>query len=124
MDLAALARQRMRAFADPDKYRHDPVAAADNRTSMCDARIALCIALGVPAEDIDPASGYDLSRATYESVRASWRRHVEMHGFSEQYDRPRYEAAFGSWASRRPQFTNGDDWLAGVLKPEPEGTQS
>lgn len=116
------AAARLRRIAR-DARNPDPAARADNRTSMCDARIALCIALGVLDEDIDPASGYNLSRAAYERARASWRRHVEMHGFSEQYDRPRYEAAFGSWAARRPQFTNGDDWLAGLLKPEPEGTQ-
>lgn len=88
---------------------------------MNDARAALCIALGVPADDIDPASGHNLTRASYESVRASWRRQVEMHGFSEQYDRPAYESAFGYWAARRPQFTDGDNWLAGLVKPEPEG---
>jgi len=102
--------------------RHpDPVLRADNRTSVCDARAALCIAQGVPLDQIDPASGYDLTRAAYESVRTSWRRHVQMHGFSEEYDRPDYEAAFGYWAARRPQFTDGDDWLAGLLKPETEG---
>lgn len=114
MDLAARARQRMRSLANPDKYRHDPVAAADNRTSMNDARTALCIALGVPIEDIDPASGHNLTRASYERVRASWRGHVGQFGFSEQYDRPRFEAAYGFWAARRPEFTAGDDWLSGV----------
>lgn len=112
----------MRSLANPDRYRHDPVARADNRTSMNDARTALCIALGVPLDDIDPASGHDLTRRSYESVRQSWRDQVAMHGFSEQYDRPRYEAAFGYWAARRPQFTD-DDWLASLAKrlDDPEG---
>lgn len=95
----------------------DPVLRADGRTSVADARAALCVAQGVPLEDIDAASGHDLSRSAYEDVRLSWRRHVEMHGFSEEYDRPRYENAFTRWAARRPEFTAGDDWLAGVHKP-------
>ena len=36
------------------------------------------------------------------------------------HDQPqdaRYENAFTRWAARRPEFTAGDDWLAGVHKP-------
>ena len=38
----------------------DPVGAADIRTSVNDARTALCIAAGVPLDQIHPASGHDL----------------------------------------------------------------
>ena len=115
-----LATARLLRVADQAR-REDPVLRADGRTSVADARAALCIAQGVPVDEIDPASGHDLSRSAYEDVRLSWRRQVAMHGFSEQYDRPRLESAVGWWTARRPQFTAGDDWLAGVHKPEPEG---
>lgn len=40
-----------------DPYNLDPVALADARTSACDARAALCIAMGRPVEQINPSSG-------------------------------------------------------------------
>lgn len=46
---------------DLHALHRDPVAAADLRTSMNDARTGLCIALGVPLHLIHPASGHDLS---------------------------------------------------------------
>lgn len=122
MDLATRARLRMLSLAKPELRRIDPVAAADNRTAMCDARAALCIALGVPLDEIDPASGHDLSRAAYESVRASWRWNTEMHAATEDGRFPDWFArahaqAVAWWSARRPEFTAGDDWLAGVRKP-------
>lgn len=124
MDPVAHARLRMLALADPGLRHAGPVAAADLRTSMDDARAALCIAQGVPFGDIDPASGHNLTRAAYEAARAEWRQRVGEYGFSEQYDRPRYQAARDRWERRRPQFTDGDDWLAGLIKPdETTGTE-
>lgn len=39
---------------------HDPVGYANATTSVHDWRIALCIAIGVPLEYIDPCGGYNL----------------------------------------------------------------
>lgn len=126
MDLATRARLRMLSLAKPELRRIDPVAAADNRTAMCDARAALCIALGVPLDEIDPSSGHDLTRRAYEDVRASWRWNAEMHGSGEDGRLPAWfvrahAEAVAWWSARRPEFTDGDDWLAGAHKPETEG---
>lgn len=126
MDLATRARLRMLSLAKPELRRIDPVAAADNRTAMCDARAALCIALGVPLDEIDPSSGHDLTRRAYESVRASWRWNAGMHGLDEDggltdWFARVHDEALAWWAARRPEFTDGDDWLAGIHKPETEG---
>jgi len=88
---------------------------ADNRTSMADARTALCIESGTALEDIDPSSGHDYSRRSYDSVRASWVNLVKYHGLSEFYTRPDLARAFAKWAERRPEFTDGDDWEAAAI---------
>lgn len=126
MDLATRARLRMLSLAKPELRRIDPVAAADNRTAMCDARAALCIALGVPLEEIDPSSGHDLTRRAYEDVRASWRWNAEMHGLTgdgqlTDWFAGAYGEALAWWSARRAQFAAGDDWFAGIHKPETEG---
>lgn len=86
---------------------------ADSRTSMNDARAALCIAGGVSLDEIDPSSGHDLSRRAYEHVRDSWRWFASHHGLSD-YTRPLLERAIAYWVARRPDLAEGDDWLAGV----------
>jgi len=118
-DAAALIRR----YANGNTRDADPVARADARTSMADARTALCFAKGVAIEDIDPASGYEWSAAAYERARDSWRWHVGQHGLSD-YTRPWLEEAVAKWLARRPDLADGDDWLAGVAKPEDdsEGT--
>lgn len=93
------------------------VEGVEQRTSMNDARIALCAAMGVDLEDIDPSSGHDLSRAGYESVRESWRWNIRMHGWDEWYERHLNEA-LANWRERRPEFVDGDDWLAGLRKED------
>lgn len=125
VDLAAHARLRMMSLAKPGLRRTDPVAFADNRTAMNDARTALCIALGVPLDEIDPASGHNMTRAAYERSRESWRWNAAMHGLTadgltDWYARA-HEEMFAYWAARRPQYTAGDDWIAGILKPETDG---
>jgi hypothetical protein len=45
----------------PD-HRDDPITYADRATSAADARAALCLAIGVPVERIDPASGCGVMR--------------------------------------------------------------
>lgn len=89
-------------------YDSDP----DQRTSMADSRIALCIAGGVDMDDIDPASGYDYSRAAYDRSRDSWVWNIKQHGFSDIYDGPALKRHIADWATHRPDFIAGDDWLA------------
>jgi hypothetical protein len=84
----------------------------DNRTSMNDARIALCIERGVALEDIDPTTGHDWSRRGYDHVRASWVSTVKYHGLTDGYLQADLRDAYARWAERRPEFAAGDDWEA------------
>ncbi|MFI6296804.1 hypothetical protein ACIBEJ_34805 [Nonomuraea sp. NPDC050790] len=101
------ARRLMRRYAVSIA---DPVLEADRRTSMNDARIALCLAQGVAEKDIDPASGHDYSVEAYDSVRASWQALARHHGLSRYYDGPAYQKAISSWRARRPELVI-DDWV-------------
>ncbi|WP_405673185.1 hypothetical protein [Streptomyces sp. NBC_01530] len=85
------------------------VEGVEQRTSMNDARIALCVAMGRSLDDIDATSGHDLSRESYESVRKSWRWNIQMHDWDEWYERGLAEALTW-WRERRPEFVDGDDW--------------
>lgn len=109
----AAARLRAAAVHREERAKLTPEQIADRKTSLADARIALCLAQGIALDDIDPASGYSLSRESYEQVRQSWRNQVKQPGWSE-YLRPDYEKAFAFWSVRRPEFTNGDDWFVGL----------
>ncbi|GGV37376.1 hypothetical protein GCM10010293_41170 [Streptomyces griseoflavus] len=111
-----VAAHRIARIAAPrEKRTHWTLSQhVDHQTSMADARIALCVAEGISLDDIDPASGYSLSRASYESVRESWRYTVKAHGWSECY-RGDLEEVRAYWSERRPEFTEGDDWLAGLV---------
>ncbi|MFC1405814.1 MULTISPECIES: hypothetical protein [Streptacidiphilus] len=87
----------------------DPVAEADRRTSMADARTALCIESGVALEDIDPATGYDHSERAYRRVRADWAQQVEQRG-ADWYIRRDVRWAYGIWLEARPDLATGDRW--------------
>lgn len=89
-----------------------PVGEADRYTSMCDARTALALTLGTSIEDIDSASGYSMSRRCYDSVRHSWVSSIKYHGFSAVYEQDSLDKARAFWLERRPEFIDGDDWLA------------
>ncbi|MGW9371210.1 hypothetical protein ACWGVR_14505 [Streptomyces xanthophaeus] len=119
-DLRHEAWQRMLGLAATGGRSLDPVYNADRKTSMDDARIALSIAKGVPINDIDPGGGYALTHHAYLAARRSWREQVEGHGWSEYYDRPAYEEAYAYWVERRPEFTDGDDWVADLIPTSPE----
>lgn len=61
---ARLAMSTLASRMSPDAgplRRRDPVAYWDLRTSMDDLRAALCLATGIPVENIS-RDGYDLSR--------------------------------------------------------------
>lgn len=83
----------------------------DARTSLADARAALCIARGVDLDDIDPSTGHDLSRRAYDTARRSWRSLAREDGLT-QYTRAKMRAAYDRWAQLRPDFTASDDWFA------------
>lgn len=58
-----VARARLRMVdvaSSPISRVRQPVESTDRQTSTNDCRAALCLALGVPADRIDPASGRDL----------------------------------------------------------------
>jgi len=84
----------------------------DHATAMADARTALCLATGVDIEDIDPASGHDISRRSYERSRQSWIDHIKQEGLSYFYVRPDLDKVMARWTERRPEYTAGDDWAA------------
>jgi len=82
-------------------------AGPDRRTSLADCRIALCLARGVPVDDIDPAQGYDLSDRAYKAVRDRW---LEEAAAAPESDwlRVNYEQVREKWADRRPDLAG--DW--------------
>lgn len=90
-------------------------AAPDARTTLADARAALCLACGVPPGFISPL-GYDHTDRGYAAVRASWVHHIEGFGFRLPVgDDPAFAdvtAAHAVWAEARPDLAVGDDWLA------------
>lgn len=87
-------------------------ADADRRTSIADARAALCLASGTNPDDISRL-GYDTSDRAYQIARTSWREYAANH-WSEDYVRPKYEEAHALWVRLRPDLATGDDWLAGI----------
>lgn len=97
-----------------------PVCEADRLTSMADARAAIALAAGVAIEDIDPATGYDHSRASYNRVRASWIDHIRQHGADDFHEIRDIEWARGLWAAKRPDFVEGDDWLTEAAEAHKE----
>lgn len=106
----AAARIRAAAVHREERAKLTPEQVADRMTSLADARIALCVAQGNSLDDIDSASGYSLSWESYERVRQSWRNQAKQPGWHECY-RPDLEKAIAFWSERRPEFTEGDDWL-------------
>lgn len=108
----AAARIRATALYREERAKLTPEQVADRKTSMADARIALCVAAGNSIDDIDPSSGYSMSHSSYESVRHSWISSMRYHGFNDDYEREALDKALAFWTERRPQYLDGDDWLA------------
>lgn len=116
-NVAKEARLRMMRLArQRDSLK--TVAGVEQRTSMNDARTALCIAMARDLDDIDASSGHDLSREAYDDVRESWRWNIRMHGWNDWHERNLNEA-LAWWRERCPEFVDGDDWLAGIVKNHP-----
>lgn len=89
-------------------------AGPDAATSAADARAAIGLAAGVSPDDISPL-GYDHSARAYRDVRASWIGHIEMHGWSEQYDKPRLEKVMAVWRAAQPELAADDDWVGAAV---------
>lgn len=109
------AAARLRAAALPDsaeRAKLTPEQIVDRRTSLADAQIALSVAHGVALDDIDPFSGYSMSRRACDAARRSWLSFIKFQGFSEDYDRQPLDKTLAWWVERRPQYLAGDDWLA------------
>lgn len=120
----AAARIRAAAVHREELAKLTPEQVADRKTSMADARIALCAAQGTALDDIDASSGYSMSRSSYGSVRHSWISSMRYHGFNDEYDREALDKALAFWAERRPQYLDGDDWLAAGMAAHREYWQS
>lgn len=58
---AILRMMRLCRLEGSERHRF-PVEYADQRTSMHDARAALCLATDVPLEHIHPCTGHNLGR--------------------------------------------------------------
>lgn len=108
----AAARLRAAAVHREERARLTPEQVADRRTSLMDARIALCVATGNSLDDIDPSSGNSMSPNSYEATRHSWISLIKFHGFNNEYDQPPLDEALAWWTERCPQYLNEDDWLA------------
>jgi hypothetical protein len=89
--------------------------APDRRTSLADLRIALCLEIGVAIEDIAPASGHNISRRSYENIRAQWQEVMARDPDSE-WCRRSYDQVRRSWLRHQPEWT--DDWLATPSRAE------
>ncbi|RSS32279.1 hypothetical protein [Streptomyces sp. WAC08241] len=113
--MTALARMRAAAVYMEEQATLTPAQIADRRTSLADAHTALCILRGNTSDDIDPARGYSLTRQSYEHQRRSWISYIKLQGFSTAYDLEPLRKAVAYWEERRPQFADGDDWLAAGL---------
>lgn len=83
--------------------------APDRRTTLADLRIALCLEIGVAIEDIAPASGHNISRRSYENIRAQWQDVMACDPDSE-WCRRSYDQVRRTWLRHRPEWT--DDWLS------------
>ena len=79
----------------------------DRAASLADTRTALCAARGVPVGDIDPGTGYDLTRRAYETACREWRQRI-ADGPLDSHMRHGYQAARDYWATRRPEYLT--DW--------------
>lgn len=119
-------RLRMSALACRMTPGHPIPAAerADMATSMTDLRTALCLAIGVPIEDIHPAAGTNITFAAYERSRRDWLRFTEMFGWQSCGGRDCIGVCCGwidctarqcaqageRWAGLRPEYLEKLPW--------------
>lgn len=110
-------RARLRMLRFIPSQSATPVERADLATSMTDARTALCLALGVPIEDIHPAAGWNLTYGAYERVRRSWVDLIEQQGWTSYTVRDCAEAG-ERWARLRPEYVEKLPWPTPGIDPE------
>ncbi|WP_030188248.1 hypothetical protein [Streptomyces violaceorubidus] len=119
--LRRLAIGRIQRLAATDDWGHrpdpDPVHDADHRTSMSDARIALNVVRGITLADIDPTTGYDVSRQAYERSRIEWRKRIAQQGW-DIFTATQYAKVRARWEARHPEWVVDDDWLEGLAGVE------
>lgn len=106
-----MATPRRRAVA---RLQTIPSDAPDRRTSLADARVALCLARGVDVDDIHPASGHNLSFAAYERSRQSWLTLIADNGGWTDWTRARCAEAGERWRRRRPEYLDKLPWPGGA----------
>lgn len=95
-----------------------PRDTPDRRTSLADLRTALCLHTGVDIDDIDPASGHDLSLSSYLTVRAQWESHIKEYELSAHTEAG-HARALAKWRRRRPEYLTEHPWPT----PEQEGAE-
>lgn len=91
----------------------DHIGRADARTSLADARAALCLAVGVADEDIT-SLGYHVGRAAYERSRASWQ--LLYRDDPSDWVLKHAGISRANWLHRRPEWD--DDWDLSTETPE------
>lgn len=121
---SAAARLRAAAVHREERAKLTPEQIVDRRTSLADSQIALSVARGVALDDIDPFSGCSMSHGAYGAARHSWISLIKFHGFNDDYDQPSLDEVLAWWAERRPQYLDGDDWLAAGMSAHREYWQS
>lgn len=115
--LKPVQRARLRMFRFIPSQSATAVERADLATSMTDARTALCLALGVPIEDIHPAAGTNITFAAYERSRQSWLTLVADTGWTE-WVATHCAKARERWAQVRPEYLEKLPWPAPGIDPE------
>lgn len=86
-----------------------PADAPDRAATVADLRTAQSLAAGAAPEDIDPATGADLSLASYLVVRESWVSHLTHHPPGDLTPAWWGEAR-AYWEARRPKHLADHPW--------------
>lgn len=127
-------RLRMSALAQRMTPGHPlpAVERADMASSMTDLRTALCLAMGVPIEDIHPGTGHNLTWESYLRSHRDWVNFTEMFGWKSCGGRHcvgvccgRFDCtarqctqAGDRWARMRPEYVEKLPWPTPGVDPE------
>jgi hypothetical protein len=113
-------RKRIDVFCDMSRLAHRMSDMPDRKGAQYAAAVQemdrlrgeLCRAQGVAEEDIS-ADGYNISKQSYESVRARWIEEISAPDASDWY-RDGARKAHARWVELRPDLAKDDDWFAGI----------